>query len=140
MFKPQQAALVGARYQSRANNSHECSAPFCPSRGSLTDRLRTMLARRCFPRRAGGIGVALILMATEAHAQTPNNVDYPIPRTGTGVTYTIDFARGSLDAGEATYVGIRIAPPWRKFGVWAGVGVQPSSTTVAPRSRMICPL
>lgn len=129
MFKPQQAALVGARYQSRANNSHECSAPFCPSRGSLTDRLRTMLARRCFPRRAGGIGVALILMATEAHAQTPNNVDYPIPRTGTGVTYTIDFARGSLDAGEATYVGIRIAPPWRKFGVWAGVGVFDAATT-----------
>ncbi|MCH7717680.1 MAG: hypothetical protein IH876_16265 [Gemmatimonadetes bacterium] len=129
MVKLQQAPSVGARYQSGANNSDEHRAPFCLSRGDLTVPSWTMLARRCFPWRAGVMGVALILMATEAHAQVPNNIDYPIPRTGTGVTYAIDFARGNRDAGEATYAGIRIAPPWRKIGVWAGVGVFDAATT-----------
>ena len=129
MVEPLQAPLLGARYQSGASNSDECRAPFCPSRGNMTVPSRTMLAQRSFPRRASVIGVALILMTTEAHAQMPNNVDYPIPRTGTGVTYTIDFARGNSDAGEATYAGVRIAPPWRKIGVWAGAGVSDGATT-----------
>ena len=81
MVEAVQAALIGARYQS------------------------------CLPQRAGVIGIALILLASEAHAQMPNNVAYPIPRTGTGVRYTLDFARGNRDAGEATYAGVRIAPP-----------------------------
>ncbi len=99
MIEAVQAAMIGARYQS------------------------------CLPQRAGVIGIALILLASEAHAQMPNNVAYPIPRTGTGVRYTLDFARGNRDAGEATYAGIRIAPPWRKIGVWAGAGVSDGATT-----------
>ena len=75
------------------------------------------------PQRATGLGIALTLASGVVQAQIPQNVDYPILRTGSGAAYAIDFARGNSDAGENNYVGVRIAPPWSKLGVWAGAGV-----------------
>ena len=79
--------------------------------------------------RATVVGIALILGAGVAQAQTPQNIDYPILRTGSGAAYAIDFARGNRDAGENNYAGIRIAPPWSKLGIWAGAGVVDGATT-----------
>ncbi len=79
--------------------------------------------------RATMAGIALTLGAGVAQAQTPQNVDYPILRTGSGAAYAIDFARGNSDAGENNYAGIRVAPPWSKLGVWAGAGVFDGATT-----------
>ena len=79
--------------------------------------------------RATVVGIALTLGAGVAQAQIPQNVDYPILRTGSGAAYAIDFARGNSDAGENNYAGVRVAPPWSKLGVWAGAGIFDGATT-----------
>ena len=68
-------------------------------------------------------GIELWAAASAAEAQVPQNIDYPIPSSGSGVTFALDYTRGlNSDAGKSNYVGIRFAPPWNKFGVWLGVG------------------
>ena len=54
----------------------------------------------------------------------PQNIDYPILSSGTGVTFALDYTRGlNEEAGKSNYVDIRFAPAFNKFGVWFGVGV-----------------
>ena len=57
--------------------------------------------------RATMAGIALTLGAGVAQAQIPQNVDYPILRTGSGAAYAIDFARGNGDAGDNTRMSAR---------------------------------
>ncbi len=74
----------------------------------------------------GSLVAAIVLCAaaSTAEAQVPQNIDYPIPSSGSGVTFALDYTRGlNSDAGKSNYVGIRFAPAWNKFGVWFGMGV-----------------
>ncbi len=73
----------------------------------------------------GSLVAAIVLCAaaSAAEAQVPQNIDYPILSSGSGVTFALDYTRGlNSDAGKSNYVGIRFAPAWNKFGVWFGVG------------------